>query len=1157
MKRSISLILAFALLLALLPNTWQVRSSAVEAKTAARDATVFVDGVYTLALAAEGSASDYEDGSVRRVLDMAMPDSSQSLLELNRYTGESSQQFIIRQYSKNSEYYMIQSVNNQGYLGYNGFDGKKAEVKRYGQIDNNAEEYLWKPIANSDGSWSFAPMNAYTAGDLTAWNLRLGVTDTKRGSVGTLAALVPTDADSPLQRWFLQPCNVLADSQETAFQIIVSQEASGKTYATDNIGGTIRGAWDGLPANLSAHNPNSKSQKFLLERVEPENLQAYQNGADYRAAVAQSGGGYYSIREISNSEYLTVGTDGKLILCETLTDGGLWMVFPNWSQNNQSEAAMADTYSLVSYVNGNYYSASTQLTVGNLGSVNTDGMLEAREYAYDETNPFRQYWKLAEAARNPGTVTDGGTNLTDGSFGAEALSLPIKLYDFASDNMLFEFDSYWPNWGNLLIGPVAWLKGTNPAFSLQEQGTAVSNTDLSTYEALNGCRLFGTQTGGYLGLVEHSLSDRLPTYRQEVVEALAATLQETLAIPFQNADGSINNTYLRGEANGERYGYENGEARDLAQWLRATIPTDGNGAYLLGSYLETAQKRSGLLTAWDTAQGNIGTCMDAAYFLLNSLFVADSYNESQSNYQYLKLGKAINTEGQSCYVFDSSFADENQESSVTYADQSIYNSSAATRPLYNGSAKYPFLPITDKNNEEGMTKYESPLYESLRSLEQYGQTYYCRNYSYALACNSSFIYRETEDLFFTFEGNDDAYLFINGELVLDMGGTHSAAEASIKLNDYVNAAREKVAEAKAAGVEPTARDAALALESGKSYSFDFYYLQRKGPEANLRIETNIAVGVLPELKIQSASLTLSSDIAINFYVADETLEGWEEPYVVFTKAKYDTEGNITGYETETVSSYSQKDGCHVYTFRGITAKEMGSTVTATLYATGNGTLASSETVNYSVLTYAVNQLQKSTDTKLHTLLVDLLNYGTQAQNYWAYNTANPVNANLTREQQALATQAVPVLESCKAVTRREGATVHFRSASLSLQEKVSINYYLDLTEYNGDRNDLQVVISYTDGDGVLRTACMDGSALVQRNGYACANFSGLNATQMRTVCTAEVYSKTSGALVSDTVTYSIEAYAASKANDTDAALVELVIAMMKYGDSACAYFRQQ
>ena len=1152
MKKIISLLLAFALLVTLAVSAWRTPSLAAEVK---HDPSVFVDGVYTLALAAEGSAADYEDGSVRRVLDMSMPGSSQSLLELNRYTGESSQQFIIRKYSSDSEYYMIQSINNQGYLGYNGFGGKKAEVKRYGQIDNNAEEYLWKPIANSDGSWSFAPMNAYTATDLTAWNLRLGVTDTNRGSAGTLAALVPTEADSLLQRWFLQPCNILTDAEETAFQIIVSQEVSGKTYATDNIGGTIRGAWDGLSTNLSVHNPNSKSQKFLFERVEPETLQAYQTGSDYRSAVAQSGGGYYSIREISNSEYLSVGTDGKLILTKALTDGGLWTVFPNWSQNNQSEAAIADSYSLVSYANGKYYSVSTQLTSGNLGNVNTEGKLEARDYAYDETNPFRQYWKLAEAARNPGALADGGTDLADGSFGTEALSLPIKLYDFASDNMLFEFDSYWPNYGDLLIGSDSWRKGTNPAFSLWGQGTAVTGTDLSAYDALN-YRLYGTQTGGCLGLVEHSLNDRLPTYRQEVVEALAMTLQETLAIPYRNADNSINNTYLSGETDGARYGYENGEARDLAQWLRATITTDGSGAYVLGSYEETAQKRGSLLTAWDTAKGNISTCMDGAYFLLNSLFVPDSYNEYQPDYQYLALGKAVNAEGQTCYVFDSAFADENQESSVVYENQTISNASAATRPLYNGSAKYPFLPITEKNNETGMTKYESPLYESLRSLEQYGQTYYCRNYSFALASNSRFVYHEAEDQFFTFAGNDDAYLFLNGELVMDMGGTHSGAEATIHLNDYVRAARERVAEAKAAGVEPDARDAALALEEGKAYSFDFYYLQRMGPEANLRMETNIVVGALPELAFQSASLTLSSDLAINYYVADGTLEGWEEPYVVFTKEKYDAEGNITGYETQTVTDFSRKDGCHVYTFSGISAKEMGSTVTATLYATGNGALANSETVNYSVLTYAMNQLQNSTDTKLHTLLVDLLNYGAQAQTYWSYNTANLVNAGLTPDQQALSTKDAPALESHRAVTRQEGATVHFRSASLSLREKVTINYYLDLTDYAGDRNDLQVVITYVDTDGVPQTAYIDGSALVQRNGSYCGVFSELNPAQMRTVCTAEVFSKTTGERVSDTVTYSIESYAADKAGGEDTSLAELVIAMMKYGDSTCAFFSE-
>lgn len=309
-----------------------------------------------------------------------------------------------------------------------------------------------------------------------------------------------------------------------------------------------------------------------------------------------------------------------------------------------------------------------------------------------------------------------------------------------------------------------------------------------------------------------------------------------------------------------------------------------------------------------------------------------------------------------------------------------------------------------------------------------------------------------------------------------------------------------------------------------------------------------------ELKFKYASLTLSSDISINFYVADETLEDWDAPYVVFSKAKYDTEGNITGYDTETVSSYTEKDGCHVYTFHGITSMEMSSAVTATLYATSGGTLASSKTVSYSVLTYATNQLQRSTDTKLKVLLVDLLNYGAAAQTYWTYNMANLANGNLTAEQQALATQTAPTLESCKALTPNEGATVHFSSATLSLKEKVMINYYLDLMYYTGDVNDLQVKISYEETDGVVRTACIDGSKFVYRSGYYCANFSELNAMQMRTLCAAEVYSKATGSRVSDTVIYSIESYAESKANDADAALVELVTAMMKYGDSTCAYF---
>ena len=41
--------------------------------------------------------------------------------------------------------------------------------------------------------------------------------------------------------------------------------------------------------------------------------------------------------------------------------------------------------------------------------------------------------------------------------------------------------------------------------------------------------------------------------------------------------------------------------------------------------------------------------------------------------------------------------------------------------------------------------------------------------------------------------------------------------------------------------------------------------------------------------------------------------------------------------------------------------------------------------------------------------------------------------------------------------------------------------------------------------------------------------------------------------VSNTIRYSIESYAYAQQNSTDANLVELVKAMMKYGDSAKAY----
>ncbi len=320
------------------------------------------------------------------------------------------------------------------------------------------------------------------------------------------------------------------------------------------------------------------------------------------------------------------------------------------------------------------------------------------------------------------------------------------------------------------------------------------------------------------------------------------------------------------------------------------------------------------------------------------------------------------------------------------------------------------------------------------------------------------------------------------------------------------------------------------------------------------------------LKFKSVSLTLESDIAMNFYARDTVLEGWENPYVVFTKAIYSSNGNITGYETEKVSSFVRKADysgvpCHCFRFDGVKAYEMGSQVTATLYAYKDGVLYKGAVVDYSVFKYASNMLNKTSDDALKTLLVDALNYGAAAQTYFAYNQENLVNEGLTEEQAAFATVQNPTVTSCTELIKNEGATVSFKAVSLVLKDKVTFNYYLNLANYNGDIEDLELRISYTNAYGEEDTAVIDGSDFVYKrytdgNYYYVANFSELYAFQMREICSAEVYSKTTDTVISSTVLYSIESYVASKTNSDQNALVQLLWDMMKYGDAAENYFKK-
>lgn len=299
-----------------------------------------------------------------------------------------------------------------------------------------------------------------------------------------------------------------------------------------------------------------------------------------------------------------------------------------------------------------------------------------------------------------------------------------------------------------------------------------------------------------------------------------------------------------------------------------------------------------------------------------------------------------------------------------------------------------------------------------------------------------------------------------------------------------------------------------------------------------------------DLNFKSAELVLNSDIAINFNVEEAVMDSADGVYAVFTKALYNEVGEITGYAESTVSEaiYNEETGLYSFRFTGINPAEMGSAVTATLYGYRGGELVSGETVNYSVLTYINNMYGKVETAEFRTLLADLAAYGEAAQNYVSYNTANLVTADVVDGLMAYATKAAPELNNATAITG-EGA-VKFTGAYLSLREKITVCYVIDASEYSGNVADLELRIF--DGSRQIGTA-----AFKNVNGKYVASFSDLNALQMRTVLTAEVYE--GDTCVSTTLDYSIESYAASKAAGSDT-LADLVNAMMNFGISAETYF---
>ena len=283
-------------------------------------------------------------------------------------------------------------------------------------------------------------------------------------------------------------------------------------------------------------------------------------------------------------------------------------------------------------------------------------------------------------------------------------------------------------------------------------------------------------------------------------------------------------------------------------------------------------------------------------------------------------------------------------------------------------------------------------------------------------------------------------------------------------------------------------------------------------------------------KFTTRSLTLNKSIAINFKVPYSDVEN------NFTKVVFIKDGK----EVQTINALPAVDanGMAVFACTELSPLDLAKEITARLYdKDGEYTEAKS-----SVLDYCNTVLNNPNDSaELKTLVVDLLNYGAAFQTYKGI-TSGLVNENLTEEQKLLGTQKDPQLTSVlEKGTELADPAVEWQVAGLKLEDSVTIYFKISAASVDG----LTVKVTCDGYTWEIKDFCAPDS-----EGLYKVYFDKLNPAQMRdkieaVVCDAQ------GNTVSNTLTYSIESYAAYQAEqNADANLVALVKAMMRYGDAA-------
>lgn len=184
--------------------------------------------------------------------------------------------------------------------------------------------------------------------------------------------------------------------------------------------------------------------------------------------------------------------------------------------------------------------------------------------------------------------------------------------------------------------------------------------------------------------------------------------------------------------------------------------------------------------------------------------------------RYNGSGQLVSTEA---------LSDSQQKSDTTYINRRI-DSTLIFKHNGNGTYSFEsssFFPLDNKGFGQETT------------ISWDGSIATPHNYSFTMMLEREFIYQK--GMTFTFKGDDDVWVYIDGKLALDLGGCHPEQEGSFSLDDKADD---------------------LDLEVGKKYILSFFFAERQADGSNCKITSDI-ISVPPS----DLSLTVSpSDTVI-------------------------------------------------------------------------------------------------------------------------------------------------------------------------------------------------------------------------------------------------------------------------------------------------------